>query len=156
MSNANIDTALSAVSRKQPISTEDYARILAGINLTKLSLIDCQVKADNMATQECLSRHGNLPLVVKEKASFDMQDGIALVRHGYYLSSKDKNKVLMSIKADYLLIFETSETFTEDFFEVFKCIALPVFTWSYFRELADSMTSRMDFPRLVLPLWRQQ
>lgn len=142
-----------STQKPQPaISPTQYAKILGGLHLVGLALTKCEAKADPQAAQEAFSQPEGPPLDMRDVASFESSGKHVTVRHNYSVISRYRRKALLSIKAEYTLVFETSEAFAADFFEVFKEIGVPMYTWPYVRELVDSMTSRMGLPKLVLPL----
>ena len=138
------------------ITPDDYATILRGLQLVRITLTSCQAKSSLEGVSDVFAQPEKLPIHVRRNASFEAEDDVVTVRHEYSLASRYRGKTLLSIKAEYSLVFRTVEQFTADFFEVFRRIALPMYTWPYLRELVGSMTSRMDLPKLLLPLVHTQ
>jgi preprotein translocase subunit SecB len=70
----------------------------------------------------------------------------------YQMTGKSKQSKVVSVKAKYVVVFQTAEEMPEEFFAVYNTHSLPLQTYPYFRELVNSIVSRMGFPPLVLPL----
>jgi hypothetical protein len=147
MSNSEVTTAPNP-----RISPENYNRVLRSLNLVSLSLWQSEARFDPQIAAEVFGQGESAPVDTSESAKFELQDGLVVIGHSYSLVSRRKRKALLSIKADYVLAFQTSEEFTEEFFELFREVALPMYTWPYFREFVASMTERMDLPKLQLGL----
>lgn len=146
----NLDPKIDTQPR---ISPDDYRRIVEGMKLIRLSLRICEAKANLEVLEGVFPQPLSLSVDMREIATkLEPRDGGATIRHGYLVTSKCGRKTAFSIRAVYTLTFESAETVTEEFFEVFRQITLPRFTWPYMRELVASMTGRMDMPKLLLPL----
>lgn len=142
-----LDTAITPA-----IAPDDYGRVLRGLKLTSISLLDCAAKCKPEAARDAFTGGKPMPVDIAENAAFSSSDGTVSVQHGYMLKSRAGKNVFVSVRAVYILTFKSSEEFTGDFFNVFQDLALPMFTWPYFRELVGSMTSRMELPTLHLGL----
>lgn len=140
---------------KPAISPEEYGKVIRGLELRSISLLECDVKSDPETSKIAFAELGKIPVDTSENASFAVIDGTVNVTHSYLLQSRYKRKNILAVKANYLLTFASSEEFSPEFFEVFQQIALPMFTWPYFREFVASMTGRMDLPELQLGLKHQ-
>ena len=139
-----------------PITPDEYARILKGLSLQRIALVSCQISSDAHSVERAFQQHEPLPIDMKEDVSYEERDDLVFITHAYRLSVKSKRKTVFSLQAQYALVFGTEAGFTPEFFEVFRHIAVPMYTWPYLRELADSMTGRMDLPKLTLPLLQQE
>lgn len=138
---------------KSSLSIEDYSRMLTGMNLVSVYLEKCEGKVDHHATGsafEASRASGGVPIDVKESASYTADGEIVSIRHSYALDAKFKRKPLLRLKAEYVLTFQATTGFDDEFFSMFKEASLPLFTWPYFREYVGSMTGRMELPTLYL------
>ncbi len=92
---------------------------------------------------------------IKLSETFDIEqinDDEAIIKVGYTLKAKSGRKNVLSINASYLVVFSTKETLSREFFELYSRYNLPLQTYPYFRELTNSIVSRMSLPPLVLGL----
>lgn len=147
------DKAIAPGEFTPQISPEDYGKILRGLKLERTTLISCEAKVDMVLAAEAFQQPEGPSTRVDGSVTFNSDhDGILVVHHSHALISRHRRKTVTSIKADYVLVFRASEPTTKEFLDVFERIAVPSYTWPYFRELVGSMTSRMDLPKLLLPL----
>jgi preprotein translocase subunit SecB len=138
---------------KPKISPEKYADILNGIDLISLYLKSSKCSVDPDDFEE-----SSIQLRVQDDASFEINENKeVLVIHKYRLSAKKQNsrKRSLYIECEYCLRYSSNEAFSEEFFDIFKKINLPINSWPFFREYAHSMTARMNLPPLTLPLFKR-
>lgn len=132
------------------ISPEDYRKILKGLELKDILL--CSLKAD--LKHELLSE--GMKISIKDNAEFETNDDEFIIRNKYTLSAKNKNnKIALKIECTFIVVFDSREEITDDFFEVYKDTSLPLNVWPFFREFVNSTTARMNIPPLTLPLLKR-
>ena len=76
----------------------------------------------------------------------------ATVEVRYVLRATVGQSLIFSMEATYLVTFKLNEAVSDEFFEIYNHYSLPLQTYPYFRELVSSTLSKMDLPRLILPL----
>lgn len=134
------------------ISPDKYSSILSGLELKSIALSSCEVKSNRELLLSLMRQQSPIPVDISENASFTVSDDTVVVEHNYSIISRQKKNTLLSMKVSYTLTFQSTEEFTDEFFTVFQQLGLPLYTWSYLREFAASMTGRMDLPKLQLGL----
>jgi len=134
----------------EKISPEKYREILEGIELQSISLktIKATIAHENLSDKMNIS--------FKDEAFYTYEEDGFLVENKYILTAKNnQRKNVLKIECIYLLYFTSVEEITDDFFEIYKEISLPLNVWPFFRELVNSVTSRMNIPPLTLPLLKR-
>lgn len=134
------------------MSPDEYGRILEGVQLRSLVLTEVSASAD-IALVMAQAGKGGVPLTVSERAEFSVNDTVT-VKQFYDITCQSGRKKCFRLQATYELGFESAEGFSEEFFEIFRRVSLPLYSWPYLRELAQNMAARMGLPPLVLPLVR--
>ena len=137
--------------KREQISPEKYARILNKTELVGLYLESSKVDFH----RKNYSLKKPMEVSIREKATYDQKDDRVFVTHKYFLTVKpsEMKKVFsLKISAAFVLIYQADPSFSDDFFDVFKSLSLPINSWPYFREFVQNMTSRMNIPPVTLPL----
>lgn len=137
-----------SVDLKPKISPKEYSQILSGVELEEMHL-------ESVSTKLNRSEAGlNLNVLTNMKTpEFQVFDGGFSVIVPIQLRAKNNSrKVVIKIDAEFYLKFSSEEEVTEDFFDVYKRQSLRLNTWPYFRELVSSLTAKMGFSPLTLPL----
>lgn len=132
------------------ISPENYKKILSGIELQNIQLSDFKASIKN----ELLSE--GMEIAIKEKAKYKNEDDEFIVTNIYTLTAKNKEKkIALKIEGVYIVTFESSHEVSDEFFDIYKKLSLPLNVWPFFRELVNSTTSRMNIPPFTLPLLKR-
>jgi len=76
----------------------------------------------------------------------------ALLQADYEINAKSGKRNIFKIRAKYDIFFEMTESLPEEFFLLYSRHSMPLQTYPYFRELVNSIISRMGLPPLVLGL----
>lgn len=139
-------------NREYSISPDEYAKILKGLELVKVFLGESCLKGDVRLVETAQADNVPIRIRVNEDASYEVEKSIVNIKYAYDLKATVGKKRAISITAIFTMVFTSEEEFTEEFFEVFRNVALPYQIWPFFRELVSSFTSRMDIPKLSLPL----
>lgn len=139
---------------KPKISPEDYSKILDSINLENIALVDSSFKV-----KDCEENGGNINLKFNDSYSFlDKQDYICFYSSFKLIGSFEGNpesQELFVMKAKYEIRYSKKDKkvdISTDFFQVFKEISLPMFTWPYFREFIQNTLVRACIPPVTLPV----
>ncbi len=69
----------------------------------------------------------------------------------YVITGKAGKKKILEISATFCVILKSDKELPDEFFEIYNEISLPINTWPFLREFANSMTARMNIPPLTLP-----
>lgn len=136
---------------KEIISRKLYNKILKGIELQDIYYVTGKFSI----AREALSQNSDIKIT--KNAKFDvLSKNFVRLSHTYKLHviNKESNKRCINIECTFGLDLQSNEEFTEEFFEIFKEINLPINTWPFFREHVFNITSKMNIPPLTLPLFR--
>lgn len=133
---------------KKKVSPKSYNKFIDGLDLLEIKLAYSESQAEE---------DFSLPAEVETEDSKDykqLEEGKFIVTHEYKLKTieKGKKKAGLKINAIYKLIYQSEIPITDEIFEVFSEISLPLHTWPYFRQFVHEMTSRMGLPPLTLDL----
>lgn len=134
------------------ITPEEYRKILNGLELKSIYLRDFKGKVNRDSIPK------QLKIGIHPASDFEtLEDGSARVNAHFEISAKEyESKAgFLNISLTYGLIFSSKETFTKDFFDVYKEVSLPVNIWSFVREFINNTTARMNIPPLTLPLLKR-
>lgn len=135
--------------KEYTLSPEEYQNYIENLELKNIYLESCTAKV-NKNNQDYPQE-----ISINSKTSYkNLENEIAEVRRKYTLTSYKEKKSNFGVKisAEYVLIYHTKREFSEDFFEIFKNLNVPLNIWPYFREFVQNMVARMDLPNLTLPL----
>jgi hypothetical protein len=89
-------------------------------------------------------------------ASYENAEDQFNVSHRYRLVVKDKEskRIKARISVTFYVAYSSKIPITDDLFEVFKKINLPLNTWPYFREFVHNTATRMGWPPFVAPAYK--
>lgn len=62
------------------------------------------------------------------------------------------SKEILSIEANYLVIFHSAKLLPNEFWDIFTKTSLHLIVYPYFREYVQNVTSRMNIPPLTMPI----
>ena len=134
------------------ISPKKYGEILSGVELEGITMIRGRFSLN----KEELSPEAEY--AIKNTASYEIsKENVAIVSHSYRLGviNKESRKKALHIECTYHVDYSSETDFTEEFFELFREVNLPLNTWPFFREYVFNITSRMNIPPLSLPLLKR-
>jgi len=112
---------MAVVRNKQDIRIppDEYQKILKSVEIKSLSLTDLDYKC------RVESLNNQIKLAIEMNSTLQGQEGNDVtILFSFRLTGKAANKNVLSIKGVYELHFLSTETFSEDFHEVFKEISL--------------------------------
>ncbi len=138
---------------KRLSDTKVYMKILVGLQLKSLSV----QKGKFSSSKENFIPNSEVDIRDTAQFKIESKNSIKMI-HNYKLkieNSKSKKNILQ-IDLAFELVFSSKETFTQEFFDVYKEDSLPLNTWPYFREFVSSIIQRMNFPPLTLPLFKSR
>jgi len=126
---------------------EEYKKILEGIELLNILIKNVKSNINHGLISE------RMPVRIKDQASYKIVEDQLIVEDKYTLIVKNNDgKNALKIECIYILFFNLQNKITDEFFQIYKEVSLPLTVWPFFRELAHSITSKMGIPPLTLPL----
>lgn len=135
------------------IESKVYRKILVGLQLKNLSIM----KGKFSSNKENFVPNSEVDIRDIALFTIESKNSIKII-HNYKLKiENNKNKKnILQIDLSFELVFSSKETFTQEFFDLYKEYSLPINTWPYFREFVSSLIQRMNFPPLTLPLFKSK
>jgi len=97
-----------------------------------------------------------LRFAMEDAAEYKIYDWGFRARHRYDLTIKqgESEKVYVKISCTFVTDYRSEQPITDELFDIFKKVNLPLNTWPYFREFVQSSTVRIGLPPLVLPVFQ--
>ena len=138
--------------RKKPaVTPEEYRKMIEGIELQNIFVQNANISLN----RKFVSRE--LAVTIEDSSSFqNLENKNIEVNHNYKLiAKKPKGGNHIKINCSFCLNFSSEKPFTNNFFEIFSKLNLPINSWPYFREFVQNMTQRMNVPPLTLPLFKE-
>lgn len=131
------------------LSPDAYRRFIEHVELKQVLLTNASVRRVRSPVPD-----GGLAFEHKfTKRGFSHVDGgfEATLHMLVRLLDEESDPAFAEIRAAYSAIYESDVAMTDEIFEIFGDLNLPVNVYPYLREFVHSATSRMGFPGLVLP-----
>jgi len=139
------------------LSPKEYRDNLAHIELRNIVMINgsAKLKKENLEINQAMN------FIIVEKANFSKKystENMIVIIQKYTLTTyhKEKTDYIFKIIGDYEITLDQQKKLSKDFWDIYKNMNLPVNTYPYFREFAQSMTQRLNLPPLTLPLSKWQ
>ena len=134
----------------EKMTPQEYRTILDEIELQSLYL----KKLDSYILHDQISE--GMSIVIKDNSTYSNTEEGFVVESRYTLNAKNQQKkIVLKIDCVFGIIFNSSKDITDSFFEIYKDLSLPLNVWPFFREMVNSITSRMNIPPLTLPLLKR-
>jgi hypothetical protein len=137
-------------SKRQKPSTKmaNYAKFLEHVELEDISLggISAEIKA--------VPKEGTiLRSDLDTESRYETKEGgfTAFVTYRLKLLDPETKKQVAKTFETFVLQYRSEVPMTDEFFEIFDDLNLPLHTWPYFRELTHNVMARMNLPRMVVP-----
>jgi hypothetical protein len=137
---------------KPKISPEEYKRVIQGLDLKNISMQDSKASLNTE-----IKVPTELNISIKDEAEFKVRnDGEVLIFHNYVVDARkpESKSKFIKLETTFLVKMTSKESFTQDFFDIYKNVSLHLNTWPYFREFVNQMTARMNVSPLTLPLFK--
>ncbi len=132
------------------ISPKKYRSILDGLELKNILISELKASVKH----ELLSE--GLTISIKDFAEYENRDGEVLVKTTYRLMARNaEKKIALKMEATFIVIFSSKNEISDEFFDVYKNISLPLNIWPFFREFVNATTARMNIPPITLPLLKR-
>ncbi|HTE87079.1 MAG TPA: hypothetical protein VK821_20400 [Dehalococcoidia bacterium] len=133
--------------RSRALSPDEYGSFIGQIELEEIWLGHAEVEN----AKEPGSPLKTAEVAVGSGADWTPDERGFRARHRYTLDISDGDEDWGSIRLEFNLRFRSQAPMTDDIFDTFKDVNLPVNTWPYLREFVASMTGRMGWAQLTLP-----
>jgi hypothetical protein len=132
------------------ISPRDYNAFLAGVQPREVRLVRSGLEAH--------VRYGDVEL----KAAVELggsryestDDGFVAWQTGRFTGADPDGNELIVVEAEFELRYASERPLTDEIFEVFQHLNLPVNVWPYLREFFQQSTLRAGWPGFVLPAFQ--
>lgn len=133
------------------VKPEKYNRFLKGLELRsiylKRGMADFKTESFDVVQKPAMKIRGSSTYRMMKQKKLRIEDNYILT-----IRRKGQHQTDIKMECCFVLLFDTQEKMTDDVFEIFSTINLPLNTYPYFREFVHSFTSRLGLPSLVLPL----
>lgn len=145
---------------KTPVITEEaFLEILQGLEILRIEVDDFSGKVLNRPA--ITAREVKRAVSVTEKSEFRCgEDTEVIVWHSYQLTvtapGQDKDEKLLTLALKFRLLYDSKNSFTEEFFEQFKNLSLRGQVLPFARAWIHDHCLRMGVPPLIMPLIRTQ
>lgn len=136
-------------TKKKRITNAEYSKLLKNIEINDIVLLELEAKRYPASIEKDMGFHlKHEPEFVKaNRNDFDIIDL-------YTITAKSGRKNIFKIRIKWLLSFSSEVEIDEDFFNIYAERSLILNTYPYVREIVQSITSKMDVPPLVMPLYK--
>lgn len=139
-----------ATSHREPehrISPEEYAVFIAQIELRDIWLQ--QAHAKNQLGPE--GPRGAIEVEITDDTRWHAREGGFDAIQQFALRFALGDAPLAEIEVTFALRFRSAQAMTEEIFQVFRAVNLPLNTWPYLREFVSATTGRMGWLPFTLP-----
>ena len=136
-------------NKNRALSNDDYSNLLEKIEIEDIVLIELEAKRypSNIEKGMNFGIKHEPEFIKTEDNDFDIIDS-------YTITAKSGKKNIFKIRIKWLLNFSSEVEVTEEFFNIYAERSLILNTYPYVREIVQSITSKMDVPPLVMPLYK--
>jgi len=133
---------------KEKVSPQKYKKFIDG-----LSLLDIHIVSVDAKVAEKFSPPAKIDIKKKKKYEA-LEKGKFRVTYEYKLQGikEGEKKAGLEMKVVYHIIYKSEIPITDEIFEIFSQISLPMHTWPYFRQFVHETTTQMGLPPLILDL----
>lgn len=137
---------------KKSISRGAFNKTLDKLELRDIYLVESHSKTfDQFQARE-------LEIITNSEIDAETDGDILTIFYHQNLAAKgkDKKKPYLTFSARYKVTFEVKPKaeISEEFLDTFTQVILDTIVWPYYRELVQSMISKMNLPLLTLPMSR--
>jgi len=136
-------------SARSKLSPEDYRKSLDQVTLLGITL----ERLDAVADREAIVPGNSIRLqIFREFSAISAEPQSAGLVLAYTITGTVQKKRVVQIKATYRLDLASIAELSPEFISIYARFSADINVWPYLRELADSLTRRMNVPGLTLPL----
>jgi preprotein translocase subunit SecB len=141
-------------TQKQP-SPDEYGTFVKGIELTRVRMVRSHVEAPHP-----ISDASAVNIELENETGFRVHEEVgsfeAVSRFDLTFEEDGVDEPVGTISVTYSFLYESDmvggEEDLDPYFEIFAEVSLPVNVWPFAREFVHNATSRVDWPKLDLPL----
>ena len=92
---------------------------------------------------------------INSHADWETIGGGFRVMHVYEVRAEAKDGVLANLEVAFAVDFDSEQPMTDEIFEIFEDVNLPVNTWPFLREFVLTTTGRMGWMPFTLPVLKK-
>jgi hypothetical protein len=133
---------------KEKMTGTEYGELLRQTSLTAIILERLEAVADRKA----ITADQSIQLRIRRDLSAAAGDGSPGVCLRYFVWGNAGRRRVVTIRATYRVALNSEVPLTPEFLSIYAHSSADLNVWPYLRELANSLTRRMDLPALTLPL----
>ena len=138
------------MEKKFKMEPKTYSKYLDSVRLLNISLRESKTKYFGD-----LQPPKKQELSVSDSTNYSKKEDLYEILQKYVITGKTGKKKILEISATFCVILKSDKELSDEFFEIYNEISLPINTWPFLREFANSMTARMNISPLTLPLLRR-
>lgn len=143
------------MSEDQQPSPEEYGTFVKGLELTRVRVVQSHVEAPYP-----VSDASAVSIELEKETQFRVHEEIesfeALSQFDFTFDEEGVEDPVGTISVTYSFLYESDMVGGDEpldpYFEIFGEVSLPVNVWPFVREYVHNTTSRIDWPKLDLPL----
>ena len=135
-----------STARQEQVSPEVYGEFIGQIRLRNLYLRNASVQ--NIFGADTPDR---VSVKISSSADNHINDQGFEALHHYDLEFASDGAIVASISVTFSVEFESVVLLTDEIFDTFSEVNLPVNTWPYLREFVSSSLGRMNWQPFALP-----
>lgn len=137
--------------RKLPSKSETYNEFVQQIEIVDVRLISAKI--ENISYSSSPTTRKN---TIRMSGNYTNREGFVDVYHRYYLTVKDAetSEKVAKLFVIFGVTYSTKIPMTDEIFDVFNAYNIPLNTWPYFREFAQSSFAKMGWLGLVTPTFK--
>jgi len=137
--------------RKQTVNLSEYRDFINQIEIVDLRLVSAQIK--NTGFVECPPE---AEIGININAKYENGEEKFTVFHRYNVRVKDAKTQRQAAKlsVEFAVTYSSKLVLTDEIFDIFKELNLPVNTWPYFREFVHNTFGRMNWRPLIAPTFK--
>lgn len=136
---------------RQTIKPSEYRDFIEQVEIVDLRLVSARI--ENTGFVECPPE---AEIGIKIKARYENGEEEFTVFHRYNVRVKDAEtqREAAKLSAEFAVTYSSKLMLTDEIFDIFKELNLPVNTWPYFREFVHNNFGRMNWPPLIAPTFK--
>ncbi len=137
--------------KEYKITPEEYSSFLKHVEIENISLVNCQSKINTRFKKIPES----LDIIFKHiENQKKIKENLYAITVEFRVDGNPKNSKtnFVSFSATYKILLSSKGDLPDDFFAIYNDLTLPIIAWPFFREYVYSISSKMDIPKLTLPM----
>lgn len=140
------------------IDRDKYNDMINSINLEKIALLNCESKIHDEDSFGNLSVNVNFSV---NKVRMEKNKLEAIAEFEVSTTEPDFDEIVFEVNFNYILEYSLSSEdnlndIEDEYIETFLKHNLPINIWPYAREFVSSMTTRMGYPPLFIPMHKNK